>query len=53
MDRTRIVVFLDVYKDCIYHCIMRDGEFTMKLRQICDDILDHGVSEDANYCIIF
>lgn len=34
MDRPRIVVFLDVYKDCVYLCIKRDGEFTMEIRQL-------------------
>ncbi len=57
MDRQRTVAGLDIHKDSIYLCVMRHdgaiilqktyGTLTPDLRQICADMLSHGVSEAA------
>lgn len=57
MDKNRIVAGLDVHKDSIYLCIMGHdgtiifqktyGVLTPELRQMCDDMLIHGVKEAA------
>ncbi len=57
MDRTRTVAGLDVHKDSIYLCIMQQGGtiifentygvLTPELRQMCVDMLEHGVTEAA------
>ena len=57
MERDRIVGGLDVHKDTIYLCIMRQDEaiifektystLTPELEQMCADMLFHGVSEAA------
>lgn len=57
MDRNRTVAGLDVHKDSIYLCIMGHdeaiifektyGALTPDLRQMCQDMVDRGVSEAA------
>ncbi len=57
MDRQRTVAGLDIHKDSIYLCVMSHdgaiilqktyGTLTPDLRQICADMLSHGVSEAA------
>lgn len=57
MDRNRTVAGLDVHKDSIYLCIMGHDEaiifektygvLTPDLRQMCQDMLDRGVTEAA------
>lgn len=57
MDKNRIVAGLDVHKDSIYLCIMGHdgtiifqktyGVLTPELKQMCDDMLSHGVKEAA------
>lgn len=57
MDRQRIVAGLDVHKDSIYLCVMGQdetiifqktyGTLTPELRQMCSDMVSHGVSEAA------
>ena len=57
MDRNRTVAGLDVHKDSIYLCIMGHeeaiiyektyGVLTPELRQMCNDMLDRGVTEAA------
>ena len=57
MDRNRTVAGLDIHKDCIYLCIMRHDEAiifekthgarTPDLRQMCNDMVDRGVTEAA------
>ncbi len=57
MDRNRTVAGLDVHKDSIYLCIMgHDGSIifqktygvlTPELRQMCNDMVEFGVSEAA------
>ena len=57
MDRQRTVAGLDVHKDSIYLCVMSHdgaiilqktyGTLTPDLRQMCADMLSHGVSEAA------
>ena len=57
MDRNRTVAGLDVHKDSIYLCIMgHDGSIifektygvlTPALRQMCNDMIERGVSEAA------
>ena len=57
MDRNRTVAGLDVHKDSIYLCIMGHDEaiifektygvLTPELRQMCNGMLDRGVTEAA------
>lgn len=57
MDRNRTVAGLDVHKDSIYLCIMGHDEaiifektygvLTPELRQMCNDMVDRGVTEAA------
>lgn len=57
MDRQRTVAGLDVHKDSIYLCVMNYGEaiifqktygtLTPDLRQMCADMVSHGVTEAA------
>ena len=57
MDRNRTVAGLDVHKDSIYLCIMGHDEaifwektygvLTPELRQMCKDMVEHGVTEAA------
>ena len=57
MYRNRTVAGLDVHKDSIYLCIMGHDEaiifektygvLTPELRQMCNDMLDRGVTEAA------
>lgn len=57
MDRNRTVAGLDVHKDSIYLCIMRHDEviifekkygvLTPDLRQMCNDMVERGVTEAA------
>ena len=57
MDKNRIVAGLDVHKDTIYLCIMGHNEaiifektygvLTPQLRQMCNDMVDLGVTEAA------
>ena len=57
MDRNRTVAGLDVHKDSIYLCIMSHDEaiifektyrvLTPDLRQMCQDMVDRGVTEAA------
>ncbi len=57
MDRKRTVAGLDVHKDSIYLCIMGHDEaiifeknygvLTPDLRQMCDDMVERGVTEAA------
>lgn len=57
MDRNRTVAGLDVHKDSIYLCIMGHdgaiifektyGVLTPKLRQMCADMVERGVTEAA------
>lgn len=57
MDRNRTVAGLDVHKDSIYLCIMGHDEFiifekkygvlTPDLRQMCNDMVERGVTEVA------
>ncbi len=57
MDRNRTVTGLDVHKDSIYLCIMGHDEtiifrkaygvLTPELKQMCDDMVGHGVVEAA------
>lgn len=57
MDRNRTVAGLDVHKDSIYLCIMGHdgaiifqktyGVLTPDLRQMCNDMLERGVTEAA------
>ena len=57
MDRERIVAGLDVHKDTIYLCIMRQdeaiifektyGTLTPELDEMCRDMLSRGVTEAA------
>lgn len=57
MDKNRTVAGLDVHKDTIYLCIMGHDEaiifektygvLTSDLRQMCNDIVDRGVTEAA------
>ena len=57
MDRNRTVAGLDVHKDSIYLCIMGHDEaiifektygvLTPDLRQMCNDMVDRGVTEAA------
>lgn len=56
-SETRIVAGLDVHKDSVYLCIMRNGceiiyenkygVLTTEIRQMRDDMLRHGVTEAA------
>ncbi|WP_304678914.1 IS110 family transposase [uncultured Duncaniella sp.] len=57
MDRNRTVAGLDIHKDSIYLCIMRHDEtiifenkygvLTPDLRQMCNDMVERGVTEAA------
>lgn len=57
MDKNRTVAGLDVHKDSIYLCIMRHDEaiifektygvLTPELRQMCQDMVERGVTEAA------
>lgn len=57
MDRNRTVAGLDVHKDSIYLCIMghdeviifekKYGVLTPDLRQMCNDMVERGVTEAA------
>ena len=57
MDRNRTVADLDIHKDSIYLCIMRHDEtiifenkygvLTPDLRQMCNDMVERGVTEAA------
>lgn len=57
MDRNRIVAGLDVHKDSVFLCIMGHdeaiifqktyGTLTPELRQMCQDMVDRGVTEAA------
>lgn len=57
MDGNRIVAGLDVHKDSIYLCIMRQdeaillqktyGTLTPQLQAMCDEMVSHGVQEAA------
>lgn len=57
MERKRTVAGLDVHKDTIFLCIMGHdeaiifektyGTLTPELRQMCSDMIEHGVSECA------
>lgn len=57
MDRQRTVAGLDVHKDSIYLCVMSHNEaiifqktygtLTPHLRQMCADMVSHGVTEAA------
>ena len=57
MDRNRTVAGLDVHKDSVYLCIMGHDEaiifektygvLTPDLRQMCNDMVDRGVTEAA------
>ncbi len=57
MDRNRTVAGLDVHKDSIYLCIMghdeviifekKYGVLTPDLRQMCNDMVERGVTETA------
>ena len=57
MDRQRTVAGLDVHKDSIYLCVMSHNEaiifqktygtLTPDLRQMCADMISHGVTEAA------
>lgn len=57
MESTRIVAGLDVHKDSVFLCIMEGsgtlifqnkyGTLTPELRQMCQDMLRHGVTEAA------
>lgn len=57
MDRQRTVAGLDVHKDSIYLCVMSHNEaiifqktygtLTLQLRQMCADMVSHGVTEAA------
>lgn len=57
MDRNRTVAGLDVHKDSIYLCIMKQdgaiifeknyGVLTPELRQMCNDMTERGVTEAA------
>lgn len=57
MDRNRTVAGLDIHKDSIYLCIMRHDEIiifenkygvlTPDLRQMCNDMVERGVTEAA------
>lgn len=57
MDRNGTVAGLDVHKDSIYLCIMGHDEaiifektygvLTPELRQMCQDMVDRGVTEAA------
>ena len=57
MDRNQTIADLDVHKDSIYLCIMGHDEsfifektygvLTPYLRQMCQDMVEHGVMEAA------